>query len=114
MNLDLFIKKLNSSPETIEFTDTMAIIDMLYSFTAIAFKNGKQVNAPNENSGSCKIFAFAGRNNLTEQQTLACFGAYYREEVLANSDGDDHQNIRNFMKTGWQGIEFAAEALEPK
>ena len=27
---------------------------------------------------------------------------YYRD-VLATPDGDDHPNIRNFMKSGWEG-----------
>jgi hypothetical protein len=30
-----------------------------------------------------------------------CFGAYYREEVLGDLEGTNHQNIRNFMKSGW-------------
>jgi hypothetical protein len=29
-------------------------------------------------------------------------------------DGTNHQNIRNFMKTGWDGIAFYGEALELK
>jgi hypothetical protein len=42
---------------------------------------------------------------LTPEGTLA-FGAYYFEDVLGNPNGTDHQNIRNFMKTGWDGIAF--------
>ena len=33
------------------------------------------------------------------------WGQYYRD-VLKNPDGDDHQNIRNFMKYGWEGVPF--------
>jgi hypothetical protein len=33
---------------------------------------------------------------------------------LKNPAGTDHQNIRNFMKTGWNGIQFEGEALVSK
>ena len=56
-----------------------------------------------ENSGSCKIFAFAQLHHLDEASTLACFGAYYRDDVLKHPQGSDHQNIRQFINTGWQG-----------
>ena len=48
------------------------------------------------------------------EPTLACFGAFYTEDVLKNPDGTDHQNIRNFMKTGWDGIAFYGEPLTLK
>ena len=113
MNLTSFLQTLNSQPEAIEFTDTMAVIDTLYSFTPTAFRNGTQHNAANQNNGSCKLFAFARLQQFDEQQTLACFGQFYRQDVLQNPDGDDHQNIRNFMRTGWTGIEFDAQPLTP-
>jgi hypothetical protein len=106
MPLATFFTKLNNAPATIEFTDTMATIDALCDFTATTFRNGEMINEAGQNSGSCKLFAFARLNDLTEEQTLACFGDYYREDVLGNPEGIDHQNIRNFMATGWDGIEF--------
>jgi len=42
---------------------------------------------------------------------LACFGRYYFEDVLQNPQGNDHGNIRNFIKTTWQGVEFHSVAL---
>jgi len=57
------------------------------------------------------LFSFAKLQGLTEEQTLACFGIYYRDDVLKNPDADNHQNIRNFIKTGWAGIEFDDLAL---
>ena len=49
-----------------------------------------------------------------ERDTLRCFGQYY-EDVVATPDGDDHGNIRNFMKCGWKGVSFPAGlALQPK
>jgi len=106
MPLATFFTTLNNTPETLEFTDTMATIDALYEFAPTTFRNGNITNNAGENNGSCKLFAFAQLNDLNEEQTLACFGAYYRDDVLGNPEGDDHLNIRNFMITGWAGIEF--------
>ena len=106
-----FKEKLTSTPELLEFQDTIALIDDLYSFTSTSFINGNLVNEKDQNNGSCKLFSFAKIHNFSEQETLACFGAYYRVDVLLNPHGDDHQNIRNFMKFGWNGVEFHNEAL---
>ena len=111
MTLDLFLKKLNATPDLVEFADTMAAIDVLYAFTPMAFTNGELVNEAGQNSGSCKLFSFALMNDLSEEKALACFGYYFRDDVLQNPAADDHQNIRNFMKTGWQGIRFQGVAL---
>lgn len=114
MTIDAFLKKLNSDPESVAFDDTMAVIDACYDFTPAAFSNGDARNQAGQNSGSCKLFAFALLHQLSEAQTLACFGAYYRDHVLSNPDGTDHQNIRNFMKSGWSGISFERAPLTPK
>jgi hypothetical protein len=109
-----FIEKVQASPAEIAFTETMQVIDAHYAFTPTAFKNGELENEAGQNNGSCKLFAFAMMHELSESQTLACFGDYYREEVLGDLAGNSHQNIRNFMKHGWDGIEFAGEALHKK
>lgn len=114
MNIDTFLKKLNDHPESVTFDDTMAVINASYEFTPAAFTNGEVRNDAGQNAGSCKLFAFALLNGLSEEQTLACFGAYYREDVLKNPAGTDHQNIRNFMKTGWSGVKFEGMALRAK
>lgn len=114
MQLNDFLKQLNNSPDTISFDDTMAVIDTNYTFMPTAFKNGNAENAENTNNGSCKIFAFGLLNHLSQAQTLACFGNFYRKDVLENPEGDSHQNIRNFMQTGWDGISFSGEALSAK
>jgi hypothetical protein len=111
MNLESFLEKLEQIPQSIAFTDTIATIEANYDFTPTAFENGLQHNAAGDNSGSCKLFAFAEIQNLSEAATLACFGAYYFEDVLKNPNGTDHQNIRNFMNTGWDGIAFYGSAL---
>lgn len=114
MKLDDFLLKLDQSPELIEFNETMDVIDDNYDFTPAKFTNGDTLNEENENNGSCKIFAFGLLNSLSEQQTLACFGRYYREDVLAHPESNDHQNIRNFIKSGWDGIHYSSAALIEK
>lgn len=113
MNLESFLQTLNAQPDSIDFSDTMAIIDEMYHFEPCEFKNGNTHNAANQNNGSCKLFAFGKLHSLSEEQTLACFGQYYRDDVLKNPNGDDHQNIRNFMQSGWAGIEFESMPLTP-
>jgi hypothetical protein len=114
MELKTFLQRLNDAPDSISFEDTMAVIDALYEFTPTTFQNGNVLNEAGKNNGSCKLFAFARLHGLSEQQTLHCFGAYYRNDVLQHPDGTDHQNIRNFMQSGWAGIEFGGEALTPR
>lgn len=57
-------------------------------------------------------FSFAKLNQLSKDETLALFGDFYRTDVLQNPEGTDHQNIRNFMVSGWDGISFEGEALK--
>jgi len=111
MSFESFFEKLNNTPERIEFAEVIKLIDENYEFTPSAFKNGDLNNQAGENNGSCKLFAFGLLHQLSAPQMLACFGHYYRDDVLQNPNNDDHQNIRNFIKTGWNGVEFAAQAL---
>ncbi len=112
--MNTFIAKLSQDPSSIDFEDTMKVIESNYDFSETRFTNGEQVNEAGSNSGSCKIFAFAKLNCLSEADTLTCFGRFYRKDVLENPDNDDHQNIRNFMKLGWAGVKFDGEALSPR
>ncbi len=111
MTLEQFKTKLINSREQINFSDTIALIDSHYSFTPTAFRNGDISNKPNENNGSCKVFSFALDQELTKEETLACFGAFYFEDVLGNPQGTDHQNIRNFIKYGFDGLLFENKAI---
>lgn len=111
MELKSYLQQLQSSPNTIAFSDTIAAIEANYTFTPTAFSNGTTRNPAGENNGSCKIFAFAKLHNLSEEHTLSMFGDFYRKDVLGNPDGDDHQNIRNFIAHGWNGIKFEGQAL---
>ncbi len=117
MSLIQFLQKIANN-EALSFNDTMSVISQNYHYQATEFSNGidgnKLINTAGSNEGSCKIFAFAKINQLTAQQTLSLFGDFYREEVLKNPDGTQHQNIRNFMQYGWEGIKFTEQALTLK
>lgn len=114
MTLDGFLSLLKYSPERIYFSDTITLIDSLYDYTPTAFQNGELHNAAEENVGSCKIFSFGLMHRLSEETTLHCFGDYYRQDVLLNPEGEGHLNIRQFIQTGWAGIQFAGTALHAK
>lgn len=114
MLVDEFLEKIKVQPQKIVFSDLLDLIEKNYNFTETAFKNGQHLNLAGQNSGSCKIFSFAKLHDLNTQQTLACFGAYYREDVLKHPLATDHQNIRQFMISGWAGIDFSSPALDNK
>ncbi len=100
-----------------DFEDTIAVIQEHFDYTPTRFKNGLSetaiINEAGKNEGSCKIFAFAQFMNLDADTTLKCFGRFY-QDVLNTPEGNDHLNIRNFMKDGWAGIAFQSLALSPK
>lgn len=117
MSLNTFLEKIhNNSP--VSFNDSITVISENYHYQPTEFSNGLDeqsiLNTAGTNEGSCKIFAFALLHQLSEQQTLNLFGDYYRVDVLGNPSGNDHQNIRNFMRYGWQGIHFKGSALTNK
>ena len=96
-----------------KFTDVIAYIEARYQHSPTAFKNGQQTNAATENQGSAKVFSFAQLNDLDQAQTLSLFAEHYAS-VLATPEATDHQNIRQFMLNGWDGIQFEGEALAAK
>ncbi|CAA6820492.1 MAG: Type III effector HopPmaJ [uncultured Thiotrichaceae bacterium] len=109
-----FKERLNAQSSDVLFEEIIAIVDEHFDFTPTAFQNGELHNDVGQNSGSCKVFSVAQIIGLDEQQTLVSFGQYYRDDVLSNPEGEDHQNIRNFMKTGWAGIDFEQSPLQMK
>lgn len=110
----MIFEQLEKSAGDIQFKDVIAFIDEHYDFAPTKFKNGNTINEADENNGSCKVFSFAKLNALSKEETLALFGDFYRTDVLQNPDGDDHQNVRNFIEFGWDGISFEGEALKRK
>jgi hypothetical protein len=108
------LQKIKMQPQQITFQEVIDFIDAHYNFTPTAFTNGTLHNPAGQNNGSCKIFQFALLNNLTTNETLNCFGHFYREHVLQNPEGTDHQNIRNFMVSGFEGVKMEGVALVGK
>ncbi len=115
MVLEKLLEQIINSPQSVDFTDVMEAINVSYHYTPTQFTNGfaedKVVNEAGTNEGSCRVFAFGLDQQLNEQQTLACFGTFYRDDVLGNLDGEDHANIRAFIKHGWAGISFNGQVL---
>lgn len=96
-----------------KFADVIAFIEARYQHTPTAFQNGAQFNAATENQGSAKVFSFAQLEGLNQADTLSLFAEHYAS-VLATPEGTDHQNIRQFMQNGWDGVKFEGEALTAK
>lgn len=94
----------------IKFADVIAFIEARYQHIPTAFQNGQQYNTATENQGSAKVFSFAKLNGLNQHQTLSLFAEHYAS-VQATPQATDHQNIRQFMQNGWDGIKFEGTAL---
>jgi len=114
-DLTAFREKLAAN--TVEFAETLALVEKWYDVHGTAFTNGldeqKVENAKGQNEGSMKVFALGRLNGFTPEQALACFGEHYRD-VQATPDGSDHQNIRQFMRHGWAGIQFESAPMTLK
>ncbi|WP_420845149.1 HopJ type III effector protein [Maribacter litopenaei] len=98
MTIKEFKVKLKESPKEITFLESMGIIESNYKFVPTAFKNGDLKNEKGQNSGSCKVFAFALREGLSREETLACFGNYYFDEVLNYPRGRLTSKYQKFYK----------------
>ncbi|SBS30287.1 HopJ type III effector protein [Marinomonas spartinae] len=114
LTTDSILEQVKSTPDQVQFKEVISVIENEYNFTATSFTNGQLVNGLNENNGSCKIFYFAQLHQLSPEETLPLFGHFYRIDVLENPEGTDHQNIRQFMQHGWDGIAFDGVALSKK
>lgn len=109
--LQLLLEKLKQ--HQLSFNQVIDFINNYYWHQPTAFKNGNTYNEALQNQGSARVFEFAQLNNLNEEDTLCLFAEHY-QSVLENLDGTDHQNIRQFMQHGWQGIYFEGQALRTK
>jgi vacuolar-type H+-ATPase subunit B/Vma2 len=105
------IQQLKSNSRS--FKEVIEFIETHYQHQPTAFKNGEAYNEATQNQGSAKVFSFAQLHNLGKEDTLHLFAEHY-QSVLNTPDGTDHQNIRQFMKHGWEGIVFEGQALVAK
>ena len=60
----------------------------------------------------CKVFSFMKANNLSKEDTLNLFRCILQRRCIEKPEGTDHQNIRNFIEFGWDGIAFEGGAEE--
>ncbi|WP_299731293.1 HopJ type III effector protein [uncultured Endozoicomonas sp.] len=106
MSLNQLLEQIRNQPDQVEFQTVITVIADHYDYTPTCFTNGTQMNEAGTNEGSCKILSFGQLNQLSSEETLACFGSFYRDEVLNDPAGTSHGNIRAFMETGWSGVSF--------
>lgn len=111
--VESLLHSLRTAPESIQFSDVIAVIDANYDHRPTAFTNGTATNASDQNQGSAKVLSFGRLQGLTEAETLACFAEHYRS-VTASPEGTDHQNIRQFMVNGWSGVDLPEGCLTAK
>jgi hypothetical protein len=109
--LTALLKKLKEDSSS--FMEVIGFIETFYEHRPTAFKNGQVYNEATQNQGSAKVFTFAQLNKLDKADTLYLFAEHY-QAVLKNPDGTDHQNIRQFMIHGWEGVAFEGMALRAK
>jgi len=111
MTQEAYLKELRSGVK-MQFKDLMALVDDNFNHTPASFTNGTLDNSEDENQGSAKLFGFAAIHQLTPLETLHCFGEHY-QDVLNDPQGTAHQNIRNFIIYGWEGVKFNSPVLIP-
>jgi len=118
MNLNELLTAIEVEPEYLQFDDVIETIDNEYTYTPSKFTIGQGddtvINEAETNEGSCKILAFAILNNLTKEQTLNCFGKFYRKDVLQEPEGEDHANIRALLKYSLDDVFFYDTVLVKK
>jgi HopJ type III effector protein len=102
---EVFNANVEMDADNLTFEEVMELIETHYESQLLEFKNGDIVNQQGENEGSAKLLSYAALSGLDKATTLKLWGQYYRE-VLQDPDGSSHQNIRNFMKYGWEGVPF--------
>jgi hypothetical protein len=92
---------------TITFKEVLEFIETDITHVPTAFKNGEAFNEATQNQGSAKVFTFAKKHEMSAADALYLFAEHY-QAVLATPEAADHQNIRQFMIHGWQGLQFVA------
>mmetsp|Transcript_2712 Transcript_2712/g.2989 ORF Transcript_2712/g.2989 Transcript_2712/m.2989 type:complete len:218 (+) Transcript_2712:2-655(+) len=102
---ELFNANLEMGGDDITFEEVTELLDEHYESALCEFQNGGLTNKPGENQGSANVLSYAALSNLDDESTLKLWGQYYRD-VKNTPSGTDHQNIRNFIKSGWNGVKF--------
>jgi len=56
------------------------------------------------------VLSFAALADLSDEQTLLLWAEHYRD-TKDEPEGDSHQNIREFMRTGMGGVDFSTHGI---
>lgn len=99
--------------QNVPFIEIIQYIENNFQVNPTAFRNGEAYNSEAQNQGSAKVLYFAKLLNLSKEDTLLLFAEHY-QSVLADPEGENHQNIRQFMENGWEGVHFEGIVLEKK
>ncbi|MEV6284272.1 HopJ type III effector protein [Kribbella sp. NPDC051770] len=102
-NLKDFLNSVESGEH--EFAGTLDFVAQHYDYRPQAFTNADLHNAAGQNEGSCKVLGLAKLEGLSDEQALLAFGEHYRD-VLADSGGEAHGNIRRLMVSGLAAVAF--------
>ena len=102
---EVFLANAEMAPSEIAFQSVIDTIDECYEDNDVEFTNNGVSNGPGENHGSAKLLSLAALAGLDEAATLALWGEHFRG-VAETPEGEDHQNIRAFMRGGWEGVDF--------
>ena len=108
-----FIERLRLNADSIAFAEVIDLIDTYYHHTPTAFSNGSLINQAGENQGSAKVLSFARLHGLTNKRpftVLPSIGVRCVQIPMAA----DHQNIRQFMQNGWDGVQLSEACLTIK
>ena len=100
---------LRENPTT-PFVAILAYIQANFSYTPQSFQNGTKLNLASENQGSAKVLFFAKQANWSAEDTLLLFAEHY-QDVVQNPTGTSHENIRQFIQNGWEGVKFDGNVL---
>lgn len=115
MSVKNLLLRLNE--ELADFEDVQQYIADHFHYTPSRFSNGlgdaPVLSEAGQNEGSCRLFALAKIEKLSQEETLQLFGRHYRN-VKSHPEGSDHANIRRFMRDGWQGIQFEEMPLQKR
>ena len=115
-DIEHFLNRIRNG-EHVSFAETQSLIACNYQYTPVRFATGlgsdRVENEAGNNEGSCKILSFAKLQHLDPNATLRLFGDYYWVDVLRHPEAENHRNLRNLMRYGWEGVVFSAPALSP-
>ena len=96
----------NLTCDSLRSSQFIEMVEGCYETGLIEWSNGSQKNPPGTNEGSAHVLSLAALADLPKEKALLLWAEHYRD-VLATPDGDDHQNIRQFMEKGWDGVDFS-------